>query len=87
MIPLEIEIAIKEIQERNQRVEVDKAWEISWTRRSVVLICTYVVVVAFFLISQLPHPFLNAIVPVLAFVLSNSTLSLVKRRWLQSHRK
>lgn len=36
-----------EIEERNQRVEYDKAWEVSWTRRVIVAAITYVVVAAF----------------------------------------
>lgn len=33
---MNIETEIQKIQERNQKVEKDKAWEISWTRRILI---------------------------------------------------
>lgn len=79
----ELEQAIQTIKDRNQRVEADKAWETSWLRRGLVVLLTYLVVVSFFLITHQEQPWLNALVPALAFVLSNSTLSLIKRWWLK----
>ena len=61
---------INKIKERNKRVEADKAWETSWTRRFFVAILTYVVIVLFFYFAELPKPFVNSIVPALAFLLS-----------------
>jgi len=76
---------IAEIQARNQRVEADKAWETSWTRRGLVVVLTYLVVVTFFIVSHLTHPWLNALVPALAFLISTSTLSVMKTWWLNHH--
>jgi uncharacterized membrane-anchored protein len=78
---------INEIQERNKRVESDKAWETSWTRRLVILISTYIVIVIFFFFANLPEPFLNAIVPSLAFVISTLTIPLFKKWWLKKYKK
>lgn len=78
---------IKEIRQRNQRVEVDKAWETSLTRKVVVAFLTYVVVVLFFFFAKLPDPFLNSIVPALAFVISTSSLPLFKKVWLKINRE
>ncbi|MBI2463514.1 hypothetical protein HYV57_00995 [Candidatus Peregrinibacteria bacterium] len=75
---------IESIKVRNKRVESDKAWELSWTRKVVILILTYLVIVIFFFVSGLPEPFLNAIVPSLAFVLSTLTLNIIKNWWLKS---
>lgn len=83
-IPEQIEQLNQEItalKARNTRVELDKAWETSWTRRLVVLALTYVVIILFFLAAKLPDPFLNALVPTLAFALSTSSMSLFKRIW------
>ena len=33
---MDLEKEIKKIQERNKRVELDKAWETSWTRKYVL---------------------------------------------------
>ncbi|MDD5040397.1 MAG: hypothetical protein PHY34_04590 [Patescibacteria group bacterium] len=75
---------INDIKKRNRRVEADKAWETSWVRRAIILILTYLVIVIFFVVTKLPKPFLNAIVPALAFVLSTFTLSLFKKLWLKN---
>ncbi len=79
----EITKEIEEIKIRNQRVEVDKAWETSWMRKLLILFLTYIVVLIFFLVANLSQPFMNALVPTLAFVLSSSTLPIVKRWWLK----
>jgi uncharacterized membrane-anchored protein len=79
----EIEI----IKKRNQRVEADKAWETSWIRKIIILILTYIVIVVFFYFAQLPKPFINAIVPALAFVLSTLTVPLFKKWWLKRYNK
>lgn len=44
---MNLEEEIKHIKERNQRVEKDKAWETSWTRRICICILTYIVVVIY----------------------------------------
>jgi polyferredoxin len=74
---------IEEIKERNKRVEADKAWETSWTRRVLLLVFTYVVVVLFFYFAGLPHPWLNSLVPAFAFVLSTLSLPMFKKLWLK----
>jgi hypothetical protein len=81
----ELQSEIDAIKKRNQRVEADKAWETSWTRKIVILILTYLVIVIFFLGANLPKPFVNAIVPSLAFVLSTLAISPVKKWWLKKN--
>ena len=78
----ELQLEIEEIKKRNQRVEADKAWETSWTRKLVVSVLTYIVIVVFFYFAGLPKPFINAIVPAVAFVLSTLTVPLFKKLWL-----
>ena len=78
---------IAAIKERNARVEFDKAWETSLERKILLSALTYIVVLSFFLLARLPDPFLNSLVPALAFFLSSSTLSLFKRLWLEKRRK
>jgi len=74
---------IKKIKERNKRVEADKAWETSWSRRIIVFIFTYMIIVLFFIVAGLPKPFINSIVPALAFVLSTLSLPFFKKIWLK----
>jgi len=74
---------IETIKTRNQRVEADKAWETSWTRKSLILVLTYSVIVIFFIFAELPNPFINAIVPSVAFLLSTLSIDVVKKWWLK----
>lgn len=83
----ELQKEIEEIKKRNQRVELDKSWEISWARKVLIATLTYIVIVIFFNFAHLPKPFVNAIVPAIAFVLSTLTISFVKKRWLNKASK
>lgn len=78
-----LEKEVEQIKERNRRVEADKAWETSWTRRLLIAVLTYIVIVLFFYAASLPKPFVNAIVPTVGFVLSTLTVPVVKRIWLK----
>jgi hypothetical protein len=82
-----LEKEIEKIKQRNARVEADTAWETSFARKICVAILTYFVIVVFFYFAGLPNPFINAIVPALAFLLSTLTLSLLKNFWLKKFYK
>ena len=75
--------ALEAIKQRNQRVELDKAWETSATRKMLIGAMTYIIVVIFLFLIEAPYPFLNAIVPVIGFSLSTATLSWCKEKWIQ----
>ena len=45
---MKIEDRINKIEQRNKKVELDKAWEISWTRKICIMILTYIIVVIYF---------------------------------------
>jgi len=83
----EIKKELDEIKARNKRVEADKAWETSWTRKLLILILTYIVIVIFFLVVKLPDPFVNAVVPSIAFVLSTLSVPIFKKWWLKNIHK
>ena len=78
----ELERDIKNIQQRNIRVEIDKAWETSTTRKIAIAILTYIVIAIFFLILNFSKPFLSAIVPTFGFLLSTLSLSFIKKIWV-----
>lgn len=73
--------AIKNLIERNRRVELDKAWEISKTRRLIISLLTYFVIVIFLIAIGVKNPWLNALVPAIGFFLSTLTLPFFKRLW------
>jgi len=80
---MDIESEIRKIQERNRRVEADKAWETSLTRRILIAVMTYITIVIFLIVIYAPDPFLTAIVPTVAFMLSTLSLPFFKRLWLE----
>jgi preprotein translocase subunit SecF len=84
---MKISEEIKTIKERNVRVELDKAWETSITRKVIIAILTYFVVVIFFFFAGLPKPWINSIVPSIAFLISTLTLPLFKKIWIKTSQK
>ncbi len=80
----EIAQEIQRIQERNARVAADKAWEGSFVRRGLIAVLTYVVVVIVLFISQVPNPFLGAIIPPIGYLLSTLTLPFIKSFWIKN---
>ena len=75
----EIENRIIKIEERNKRVELDKAWEISFQRKLLIFILTYLTIGLFMSFINVDRPFLNAIVPSLGFLFSTLSIPLFKR--------
>ena len=83
----ELENEINKIKERNKRVETDKAWETSFTRRICICILTYIVVVIYsFMISRVSNIWLSSLVPVLGFTLSTLSLRYVRSMWESNRR-
>ena len=78
----DLEKEIELIKERNKRVEKDKAWETSWTRRICIMILTYIVVVIYsYIVQKYNNIFFSSIVPVIGFTLSTLSLKLVRKLW------
>ena len=78
---MSIEQEVRVIKERNKSVELDKAWETSWTRRIILTIFTYFAIGVYLWVVQIPKPWINAIVPAFAFMLSTLTLPFFKGLW------
>lgn len=73
---------IDQIKQRNSKVEQDKAWEISLTRRTFLTALTYAVTSIVFLSIDVNQPLLAALIPTTGYVLSTLSLPLVKKAWL-----
>lgn len=79
---MNIEEEIKNIQNRNRRVEIDKKWETSLTRRLCIMILTYIIIVIYsYLIRNNNNIFLSSIVPVIGYILSTLFLKLIRKIW------
>ena len=77
-----LEARIKRIEERNRRVEEDKAWETSYSRRGMLALFTYLAIGFYLQAIGVPQPWLNAVIPAIAFMLSTLTLPFFKRIWI-----
>ena len=85
---MNIEKEINSIKERNKRVELDKKWETSITRRICICILTYIVVVIYtYVISKVSNIFLSSLVPVIGFGLSTLSLKGIRKIWEDSFHK
>lgn len=73
---------IRLIKDRNGRVEMDKAWEVSWTRRLLIASITYVVACVWLLVISEKDIFLKAVVPTGGYLLSTFSIPYVKKRWI-----
>jgi len=80
---IRIEEQLEAIAGRNQRVEIEKAWETSTTRVLSVVLLTYALMSLTFSIIGVQEYFINAIIPTLGYFLSTQSLPIIKRRWLQ----
>lgn len=81
----DLEKRIEEIEKRNKRVELDKAWETSWTRRICIMILTYIVVIVYsYIVRNYNKILLSSFVPVIGFALSTLSLKIVRKVWERS---
>ena len=79
---------IKNIKARTARVELDKKWETSWTRRLFICAMTYFVVVIYCLtIEKVSNIFLSSLVPVIGFTLSTLSLGFIRKIWEKRNKK
>ncbi len=82
---IELESQIAEIQNRNFRVEADKAWETSKFRMFAIIAITYIVIAVALYFIKVPRIWLNAVIPTLGFILSIQTLPVIKRWWISKY--
>ncbi|MDX1765849.1 MAG: hypothetical protein R3313_02755 [Candidatus Saccharimonadales bacterium] len=78
-----IEDRLTAIEERNKRVEADKAWETSLVRIAIITMLTYVIVYVYLRMIDADQAAASAIVPALGFFLSTLIVRSVKQVWLR----
>lgn len=78
----ELEKEIEKIKIRNKKVETDKAWETSLTRKIRICILTYIVVIIYsYLVRNYDNILLSSLVPVIGFTLSTLSLKYIRKIW------
>jgi len=82
----ELEKRIKIIENRNQKVEIDKAWETSLTRKFLLIIFTFLSIGLYMNAIGVNNPWFNAVVPSLGFLLSTLSLPFFKKIWISKQK-
>ncbi len=76
-----IESRLAEIESRNARVENDKAWETSLTRKISILVMTYLILGIYMMFLGVEKWYLHALVPTCGYLLSTLALPFVRNIW------
>ncbi len=79
-----IEERLNKIEERNKRVEIDKAWETSFVRILSISIITYIITIVLMYSIGIAKPYLNAFLPVFGFILSTQSIPVIKKYWIKN---
>ncbi len=82
-----IEKRLTSIEQRNARVEQDKAWEVSLLRRISITSLTYVTVLVYLFMIHNDSPFINAVVPAAGYLLSMLALKEIRDAWAARQKK
>lgn len=75
---------LKVLQERNRRVEADKAWETSVFRKALISLITYVVASVVLYSIGVENFYVSALIPTLGFLLSTLSLPPIKAWWIRN---
>lgn len=79
---MNLEERIKKIEERNTRVEGDKAWETSVFRKMLITVVTYIIAGLVLVSIGNDDPFMNSLIPSIGYLLSTLSLPSIKRFWI-----
>ena len=74
---------LQAILERNKRVEAEKAWELSFTRRAFLALLTYLTAVLLLWLIGEERFLLLSLIPTISYVFSTLTLPWIKRVWMK----
>jgi len=83
----ELSQEIELIKERNRRVEIDKNWEISWTRRLLIAAITYLTAAVWLVLIGDSYPVMKAFVPAVGYILSTLSVPFCKKMWTERQLK
>jgi len=81
-----LESRVEAIEKRNRKVEADKSWEGSITRRVLIILFTYISIGSYMWAIGVDKPLLNAVIPSLGFTLSTLSLPFFKEIWLRNRK-
>jgi len=70
------------LKARNTRVETEKAWEVSWTRRFSIAVVTFVITFAYMKLTKQEPLWLGSFVPAFGYLLSTVSIPYLKEFWI-----
>lgn len=76
-----LDAILTKLEERNRRVELDKAWETSILRAVCICLLTYIAACSLILLIGTHHPWLAALIPAACYLMSTQTLPHIKEWW------
>ncbi len=80
---MELESRIEKIEQRNIKVQQDKAWEVSLTRKIVIMLITYFIAAWFMYLINVESYWSNAFIPTIVYLLSTLSIPIVRDHWLK----
>lgn len=83
----DLEKRIEKIEQRNKKVENDKAWETSTLRKTLIIIMTYIIALLYLKIADTTNSYFGAAVPCVGFFLSTQSIDFIKQIWLSKRAK
>lgn len=78
---------LQRIEQRNKRVEADKAWETCFTRVASITVITYIIASVVMWFIGVGDYLLNALIPTIGYILSTQSLPLIKKWWTKNYLK
>lgn len=84
----QLQQALAAIQDRNERVEMQKAWETSATRRFFIALVTYLTAYLYMRYGlEVAKPYLDALVPTGGYLLSSLSLPVIRECWMKKYKE
>lgn len=80
---MDLEKELIKIKERNRNVEIEKAWEVSWTRKLLILTITYILTAIVFYMLGIKSYLQNAMIPTIGYFLSTQSMPYFKKIWIK----
>lgn len=80
-----MEERLQKIEERNARVEADKAWETSWFRIILISVITYIVASLVLWLIGAENYLLGALIPTVGYFLSTLSIPFLKKWWINNY--
>lgn len=78
---MDLEKEVNSIKERNERVELDKAWETSAFRIASILVMTYIITAVVFYFIGVKNYLFSALIPTVGYYVSTQSLPFLKKWW------